>query len=154
MDMFIYKIIIFHNMNLYSPQNPSNAKPQKESLFAVLCRDYLSYGTSLDDLRIKHLQSLDTDGKLTTWRDFAKGLSDIIELEEEGVMNVRKSSTWAVCQEFLGNLSDSDLWYSTQRGGIWSISYGQEDDNGRVSDAKIVSVRQILNRFKTEYPDS
>jgi len=57
---------------------------------------------------------------------------------------VRKSSTWAVCQEFLGKLSDDDLEYSQQRGGLWAINPGSSSP---------VSVREVLQELFYEFPD-
>lgn len=115
-------------------------EPQKEKLFVVLCREYPVAETPL----IAHLRSIDSQGNLHTWQDFAMGVSEYSELQEgDSGMNVCKSSTWAVCQEFLGNLSGQDLWYSKQRGGLWSFDQ---------ANAKIITVREILNRFKTDFP--
>lgn len=101
-----------------------------KSLFEILFTDY-----PRDDVKLMaHLKKLNDENKLLNWKDFAIAL--LIYFEEEN-MTVGKSSTWAVCKEYLGQLKGRDLSYAQSRGGIWSLD---------------ISVRDILNRFQTEYP--
>jgi len=80
------------------------------------------------------------DENIRTYKDFAFFLA-LYTSRDEPNMNVLKSSTWAVCQEFLGNLSGDYLDYSQSRGGSWSFTDGEN-----------VSVRQVLTDLRETYP--
>lgn len=86
------------------------------------------------------------DDSVKTWRDFARSLS---AHEDDGQMVVTKSSTWAVCQEFLGNLKGEDLWYAQSRGGFWKCW----EWNAQTNKCDQVSVRQVLTDIKSAFPD-
>ena len=77
---------------------------------------------------------------LDTMRDFATSVSLYLEEDEKdnGGMNVFKSSTWAVCQEFLGNLSDEEdlLTYAQSRSGQWSS----------------ITMREFLTALQVRFP--
>lgn len=101
------------------------------SLLNKLLSDY-----GVDDQKLlKILREADEQSKLKTWKDFANILANQYE---ENDMSVYKSSTWAVCQEFLGNLHGEDLNYAQSRGGIWSL-----DRN--------ISVREILEALQKSH---
>lgn len=117
---------------------------QKRSLYETLVNDYpLEFGitlciTSRNEEISKMLKLADLDKKLNTWRDFAEILAKYEE-QDEKEMTVSKSSVWAVCQEFLGNLHGEDLEYAQTRGGMWSY-------------IRPVTVREILERLQEDYP--
>lgn len=90
------------------------------------------------------LTSADTQGTLNNWKDFALVVSKNCEKHEVD-MSVYKSSTWAVCQEFLGTLNHEEKEYAEWRGGIWSM-------NMKEGDVIIVQVRDILTDLKKRYP--
>jgi len=58
-------------------------------------------------------------------------------------MNVAKSGSWAVCQEFLGKLEGDELRYVKTRAGSWSRYYKY---SGFADDYKITSMRDVLTR--------
>ena len=80
--------------------------------------------------------------ELTNWRIFAQIVSDYYALEEPDI-NVRCSSSWAVCQEFLGNLEGDDLKYANSRAGTWAFG-----SNGSYH----VSMRELITLFRDLYP--
>ncbi len=80
--------------------------------------------------------------ELTNWRQFAQIVSDYYALEEPNI-NVRCSSSWAVCQEFLGNLDGHDLDYAKSRAGSWTFG-----TNGSYH----VSMRELIKVFRDLYP--
>lgn len=102
------------------------------ALWDVLQADYPSRNHAL----MEYLQKINMEGNLKNWKDFALALSFYFN---EDNMTVTKSSTWAVCQDLLGNLSGQDLMHARSRGGIWTCD-------------PPVSVREILTRFSKEYP--
>jgi hypothetical protein len=73
--------------------------------------------------------------------DFLRVFSNYLELDEPD-MNVCKSSLWAVCQDFLGNLSEHDSNYAKNRGGIWSINIDKI-----TGEYNIISFRNIINNL-------
>jgi hypothetical protein len=79
--------------------------------------------------------------EILTWKDFALKLAEFVHEKD---IKVGMSSTWAVCQEFLGNLSGEDLAYSRGRGGLWSMT-----DYLPIS---LVSVRDVLIDLQEKYP--
>ena len=83
---------------------------------------------------------------IKTWRDFANALA-AHDSRDDTDMTVTKSSTWAVCQEFLGQLSGQDLEYSQTRGGLWSCEWDHIEN-----ECNIVSVRQILEDIQEVFP--
>lgn len=106
------------------------------------------YPREPDDTMI-FLEKTDKEGKLNTYRDFALALSQC-ESEKYSHISVEKSSTWAVCQEFLGNLKGYDLGYAQSRGGIWHCSV-----SGPPSvKCKITSVREILTNLSEKFPET
>jgi len=110
-------------------------KKMLQSLFDKLREHYQVYDQAL----YNKLSQLNDEGQLTSWKQFAIALADYHAQDEED-MNVFKSSTWAVCQEFIGNLRGGDLRYAKKRGGIWSLD-GQ------------ISVREILIEFQLQFPE-
>ena len=60
-------------------------------------------------------------------------------------IDVYSSSTFAVTQEFLGNLNDEDAFYTSTRDGIWSVKY----INGT---CEIISTRMVLVTVYELYP--
>ena len=85
---------------------------------------------------------LERQTELTHWRNFAQIVADFYALEEPNI-NVRCSSSWAVCQEFLGNLTGDDLEYATSRAGTWTFG-----TNGSFH----VSMRELINTFRNLFP--
>lgn len=94
--------------------------------------------------KMSYLVKRDKEKKFETWKDFTSALA-AYEAHGDSTV-VEQSSSWAVCQEFLGNLEGSELGYAQGRGGIWEFT---EDDKGRV---EIVTVRQVLNALRQYYP--
>lgn len=86
------------------------------------------------------------DISINTGNDFARLLSSIVSDGEEN-MDVRMSSTWAVCQEFLGNLSGYDLEYAQRHGGCWVITHFKEEKK-----CEAVSIRSILKDLFERFP--
>jgi hypothetical protein len=121
-------------------------KKEMSSLYQTVMKDYpVHFNNRPDHMQLTiMLQRLHSEGQLATWKDFAEAMSQYVA---EKNMNVYKSSTWAVCQEFLGNLNKSDYDYAQSRGGIWSHEAGGKDVG-----QTIVSVRQILTRLRRDYP--
>lgn len=74
------------------------------------------------------------------WRDFVQNLSDWIQNNEKN-FKVTMSSSWAICQELLGNIEGNDLKYAQERGGIWSMNNNE-----------IISVRTVLSDIQKNYP--
>ena len=80
----------------------------------------------------------------TNWIQFAESLSHYYEAQFDVPCEVTMSSTWAVCQEFLNNLTTyEDRRYAQTRGGFWSMSH---NDRGVLTT---VSVRDILTDLKS-----
>jgi len=71
------------------------------------------------------------------WQDFVTCLSSY-ESNENKDMNVVKSSSWAICQEFLGNLTGDDLEYTKERSGIWNLD-------------RQITTREVLLAVKMKY---
>jgi hypothetical protein len=63
--------------------------------------------------------------KIESVEDFLKKVSVIIS-GDNPKFGVRDSSCWAICQKYLGNLSESDIAYTNGRGGIWYIDQPHE----------------------------
>lgn len=80
------------------------------------------------------------ESKMKTYKDFAFIVSLWVSCDENE-MTVDKSSTWAICQEFIGNLSGDLLDYSKSRGGIWIFD-----------DKDIVSFRSVITDLQEKYP--
>ena len=97
-----------------------------------------NFPSTIQDEFFEYISQFDTT--IWTWKDFTQHLSDFVQKDEDN-MSVTTSSTWAVCQQFLGNLSGSDLEYADCRGGIWAFSSG-----------KITSVREVLTELQNEFP--
>lgn len=93
------------------------------------------------DFQEKCTDSIDT---IKTWRDFAIALA--AHNADEGIC-VQMSSTWAVCQEYLGTLKGADLCYAQGRGGNWSTVWNQQ-----TAECDQVSVRQVLSDIKNKFP--
>jgi len=93
------------------------------------------------------------------WKDFTQKLSDFL-FNEDNKISVTNSSTWAVCQEFLGNLKDFELKYAQSRGGLWSLRINKTEENNKnvdpdnsVDNVEVISVRRVLNDLKNKYKD-
>lgn len=82
-------------------------------------------------------------------KEFVQFLSDNVEIHEgvtdDNQMTVRKSSTWAVCQQYLGNLTEDDDVYASSRGGIWSF------DMSDITEPQLVSIRDIINDLEKNF---
>ncbi len=97
-----------------------------------------------------------TDVDKWNWKIFTQNLSDFLFMKDNTI-SVLNSSTWAICQEFLGNLSGRDLSYSQSRGGLWSLRIdknleNKENPDNTTNNVEVISVRRILNVLKKEYP--
>lgn len=85
------------------------------------------------------------DNSLKVWSSFVRVVSDAIEKEESDAgqtISVCMSSTWAICQEYLGNLQGQDAEYTKMRSGTW-----------RIDDSKIISFREIVEDLKNSFPE-
>jgi hypothetical protein len=97
-----------------------------------------------------------TDVDKWNWKIFTQNLSDFL-FNQDNTITISNSSTWAICQEFLGNLSGRDLSYSQSRGGLWSLRIdknleNKENPDNTTNNVEVISVRRILNVVKKEYP--
>ncbi len=97
-----------------------------------------------------------TDVDKWNWKIFTQNLSDFL-FNQDNTISISKSSTWAICQEFLGNLTGTDLYYSQLRGGLWSLRIdknleNKENPDNTTNNVEVISVRRILNVLKKEYP--
>ena len=77
------------------------------------------------------------------WIIFVQKLSNYL-FNQDPSISVTNSSTWAVCQDFLGLLQGPDLQYARSRGGIWAVDHG--------FTAKVTTVRQVFNELKQKFP--
>ncbi len=89
------------------------------------------------------------------WKDFTQNLSDFL-FNQDNTISISKSSTWAICQEFLGNLTGTDLYYSQLRGGLWSLRVdknlqNKENAENTNDNVEVISVRRVLNDIKKKY---
>jgi len=86
------------------------------------------------------------------WKDFTQKLSDFLFNEDTNI-SISNSSTWAVCQEFLGNLTGNDLYYAQLRGGLWSLRDDKNKENAENTNdnVEVISVRRVLNHIKKKY---
>ncbi len=89
------------------------------------------------------------------WKDFTQKLSDFL-FNQDNTISISKSSTWAICQEFLGNLTGTDLYYSQSRGGLWSLRVDKNSENKENAEntndkVEVISVRRVLNDIKKKY---
>ena len=73
---------------------------------------------------------------------FIQRLSDYLEQQEEDI-NVAKSTTWGLCQEYLGHTLDvHDREQLSCRGGIWAIN---------TQTCSVTSTRQVFDTLKNLY---
>jgi hypothetical protein len=103
-----------------------------------------NYPASCDSDKMNFLEKCDHESPLHSHLDLARALARYEEREIPG-MNVLKSSNWAICQEFLGNLYADNLDYARSRAGLWG--YGQ--CTGESVD-RIVTLREILTSCKMQ----
>lgn len=71
--------------------------------------------------------------QITSVKDFARALMIDSEAEDTD-MNVFKSSTWAVCKEFFGELDGDELEYASHRGGYWDGVHTVREILGHLRD--------------------
>lgn len=92
--------------------------------------------------------------RIHTWKDFAEIIAEQIELGEGESINVFKSSSWAVCQEFLGRIRDrEDLNYTRSRGGVWSVATQMVDIDCKMKViVDVISLREILEDLVQKFP--
>lgn len=91
------------------------------------------------------------DDNTLNWRQFTELLS---AYEVAGFDNytatVTSSTTWGICQEYLGNyLSNEDLEYLSDRGGHW---HQYIFDYDTVNPVMVVSIREVLDHLKFRFP--
>jgi hypothetical protein len=117
---------------------------KKESLYNYVLRNFSvrKYPDEDEKMRLLALQNNDKAGKLLSWKDFAQIISEVIE-EMNGYrdITVYENSTWAVCQEFLGNLNGKELAYTKMRSGDWNSE--------RMTP---ITIRQVLTELQKVYP--
>jgi hypothetical protein len=128
--------------SIYDTLSQNSIPLKDETLLQFVNRCYPADNES----RFNYLKKRDSENQIKTWRDFAMILSEI-SANGDSDMNVYKSSTWAVCQEFLGNLKEKDLKYAQGRGGIWCSDFDVE--KGTFSS---ITVRDMLESLKIHYP--
>ena len=97
-----------------------------------------------DQSRIEYLEK--HENKIKTWRDFTITLSELLA-DGDLDMTVYRSSTWAVCQEVLGNLGGHDLDYAQGRGGVWYSKFDLE--KGTFNS---ITIRDIFQSLQIHYP--
>ena len=80
---------------------------------------------------------------LNTWIQFVRTVNEYIRTEypDYPITNVRESSSFAVCQEFLGLLEGNDLLYAQNRGGTWT-SIGSNH----------ITLRDVIDGLKLRFP--
>jgi hypothetical protein len=92
------------------------------------------------------------------WRQFVIAVSESTKKNfghRTQPLTIRMSSTYAVCQEYLGTLSCAeDAQYTVTQNGIWSIV-----NNDTVSctcypydNSTVVTVRQVIDVVKERFP--
>lgn len=117
-----------------SRQHNTDANASNKTLFEYIRGKY----PAPDDTNLAQYL-FDHKDKMRTWRDFAECVS--ASTTEGNEMNVFKSSIWAVCQEFLGKLTDvEEKMYTRERGGVWTC------------DGEIIAIRSILKDLKKTFP--
>ena len=79
--------------------------------------------------------------KVESAKDFFQVYADYLAQNETN-MSVYMSSSWAICQEKLDNLSYDDLEYTKSRSGIWSLSY---------ESGKMTTFREVARWLETSY---
>jgi hypothetical protein len=89
------------------------------------------------------------------WKDFTQNLSDFL-FNKDNQISVTNSSTWAVCQEFLGNLSGKELQCAKSRGGLWALRNNKENNEEKNNEkteqnVEVISVRRVLNELRNKY---
>lgn len=91
--------------------------------------------------------------QVNNWRDVVKILSDYFRSGEQN-MTVGQSSSWAICQEFLGNLEGYDLLYARERDGIWSTDTSIEWIDGfpHVS-VNTIAIRDVITDIFEQFPE-
>jgi len=116
------------------PQVHHMDAPKRPSLMEFVMEEFPdAYNVGL----ITFLLAENKKSEIKTWREFAEKVSYFVSRDEPN-MRVTKSSTWAVCQVYLGRIHDREDWeYAMSRGGLWSPS---------------TSVRSVLNSLFEKYP--
>lgn len=82
-----------------------------------------------------------------TFENFNDFLHCMIWIEEDNFpysldfMNVTASTTWGICQEYLGNLDERDRIIIADRSGCWSYPMG----------GKYTSFREICQDIQTKF---
>ena len=91
--------------------------------------------------------------QLNNWRDIVELIADYHKGDDLD-MCVSKSSSWAVCQEFLGKLDIHELRYVEGRAGIWSIapSVAFDVDGYPQVTTNIVTTRDIISDILQQFP--
>jgi N-acetylglucosamine kinase-like BadF-type ATPase len=143
-------------MTIVEPEHVMQQVP-KRVVKRVVKKTLFEYITSTyprpeDDKLVQYIYA--NKNRLRTWKDFAEVVAEQVETEEGESINVFKSSSWAVCQEFLGKIRDrEELNYTRSRGGIWSIASQIVDIDCKMKViVDIITVRDILTDLKQAYP--
>jgi hypothetical protein len=95
------------------------------------------------------------------WKNFVKNLSNFLFIKDTNI-TITKSTTWAVCQEFLGNLSGKELHYAQSRGGLWALRINKNDklennedteknNEDTEQNVEVISVRRVFNDLRNKY---
>jgi hypothetical protein len=92
------------------------------------------------------------------YKDFIQNLSDFL-FNKDNQISISKSSTWAICQEFLDKLCGKELYYSQSRGGLWALRVNKleeeyiniKDPENTENNVEVISVRRVLNDLRNKY---
>lgn len=82
--------------------------------------------------------------RINTADDFAKAFVASMKYDTPTI-DIYTSSSFAIAQEFLGNLNDDDAFYARSRGGCWNMKY----INGI---CKLITTRKVLETVYELYP--
>lgn len=123
---------------------------------AVTLIEYLLRNFPINDQKlIDHLNDNATD--ITNWRQFVEFMEWWCK-RTDYKMNIAKSSTFAVTQEFLGKLSGEDLVYAQNRGGFWTSMYTltelfENTITREQYNAGFITFRMVVNDLRTNFPE-
>lgn len=102
----------------------------------VLQAIFQKFNYSHDGQQNKFL--LDHHDEIKNARDFASVMAQYEKIKDPNV-TIYNSATFAVCSEYLGNLTREERAFSRTRNGQWNIQNGE-----------LVSVRTILRAIKNK----
>lgn len=145
-----YADVVRSAMTIVKPvTKPIVKRVVKKTLFEYITS---TYPRPEDDMLVQYIYA--NKERLHNWVDFAEVVAEQIELSEGENINVFKSSSWAVCQEFLGRIHDrEELNYTMSRGGIWSVATQIVNIDCKMKViVDVISLREILEDLVQKFP--